>query len=243
MIRDRVLADGESGPDRAVRAPTGHEAENVGLAGRKLAVGAAADGFAGATDCSNAGQKRGEAALLRKNIRLLEERLRVRVLSCRCQHSAVLVVPAGEPGRRTGPTVELMSCDEVPLRPLTVAERRSEHPEIAVGRTVERDAVADHDVVSLVRGELGVDERRDVAVANRSTRVREVRQRAQPEALTKTLEPLTTNALELMCRLLLESELGEQGGERRTPKSAAGVARSESARRRQRAPRASPAHA
>lgn len=125
-----------------------------------------------------------------------------------------------------------MCCGEVPLRPLTVAERRSEHPEVAVGRTVERDAVADHDVASLVRGELGVDERRDVAVANRSARVREVRERAQPEPLPKTLEPLTSNVLELTCRLLLESELGEQGGERRTPKSAAGVARSESARSR-----------
>ena len=81
------------------------------------------------------------------------------------QEAAVLVRRVREPRRGAHAPVELEGALEVLGRSLRLAERRREHAEVAVDRSVARDEVADHHVPAAERLELRVDERRCGLVA------------------------------------------------------------------------------
>ena len=73
---------------------------------------------------------------------------------------------------RSRTPVQLHRTLEVVLGALPFAERRGEHAEVAIGRPVEGDQVADHHVRPGERLELRVDERRHRLVAERGGRRR-----------------------------------------------------------------------
>ena len=102
----------------------------------------------------------------------------------RVEKPCVLVPRVRHPGRGAHAPVQLQAALEVLLRALPLAQGRGEHPEVAVGRAITGDEVADHHVRPRERLELGIHERRHLLVAERRGGVGQVR-RAPPARATR----------------------------------------------------------
>ena len=135
----------------------------------------------------------------------------------------------GDPRRRVHPPVERERVLEVVGGEVVLAQRRGEQPEVAVGRAVAHDAVADRDVAAGERRELRVEQRGELGVAHRGARIGEVGERRQPERRAQPVEALAPDVLELAPRLGLEAELREERGQTGAPGAARGVAADEEA--------------
>src|SRR4051812_17297937 len=105
------------------------------------------------------------------------------------------------------------------LRALPLAECRREHPEVAIRGAVAGDEVPDHDVRPRMRLELRIDELRCALVAERRTRVSEVRERRKPKRFTKRVQALSRDSLEMLARLALHPQVDEQADQAGPPGS------------------------
>ena len=97
------------------------------------------------------------------------------------QKTRVLVGGMSHPGRCPHAPVLLQGKLEVLLGSPMLAERRSEHSQVAVGGSIAGDQMADHHVAPRERLQLGIDDRRHRLVTQRSTGVTQVGERRQPQ--------------------------------------------------------------
>ncbi len=121
-----------------------------------------------------------------------------RGVAAREPRAGVLVERVAEPRQHPGAPVEHGGVQEVRLGALPLAERRGEHAEVAVGRAVAGDEVADHHVRAGQRLELRVDERRGLRVAQRGAGVGQVGERRQPQRLAQAVQAIGADLLELV---------------------------------------------
>ena len=146
VVRRRVLADVQRAPDIAVRQPcaTRRRTPARAASGRR----AAARPASAPAPASGRGRAPPQADALRQVRRLASSAARpsgsadgpARLSTART------VGAVGQPGRPRPSSGRTQRAVEVVLGRREVAERRREHPQVAVGRPVAGDAVADHDV-------------------------------------------------------------------------------------------------
>ena len=173
MVRGGVLADRQLSADLPVAEPARDERENLRLARRQ--PGRQAGCRRRSAERLDPREQRRHADVPGERRGLAEQCSRAFAVACE-QEASVLVGGVREPRRGAHPPVECERLLEVLFRALRLAERRSEHPEIAIGSAVTRDEMADHHVRAGERLELRIDEGRRRLVAERCGRVREVRE-------------------------------------------------------------------
>ena len=171
MVGHRVFADRQLLADLAIAQPSWRPAPGSGpRAGRARRADRRRCADAMRADL---GQQSGHPDPLGQAGRLAEQRLGPLAgpAAPAEQEAGVLVGGVGHPGRRAHLLVLRHRPLEVLLGPLGLSQRRGEHPQVAVGRPVAGDQMADHHVGAGEGLELRVDDRRHRLLAERAAGV------------------------------------------------------------------------